>query len=63
MELCTGSQKSCTSKSWIFYEATVRVTFRGKRILNDLGQGFPREFEIFADAIVRELVTFLCFNT
>jgi hypothetical protein len=43
MELCTGPQKSCTSKSWIFHEATVRVTFRGKRILNDLGQGFPSE--------------------
>jgi hypothetical protein len=39
----------------------LNYNLRGKRILNDLGQGFPSEFEIFADAIARELETFLCF--
>ena len=63
MELYTVSERNRAFKSWIIYEATVRVTFRGKCILNDFGRGFPSEFEFFADAIVCELVTLVCFNT
>ena len=63
MELCTVPERSSALKSWIIDEATVRVTFRGKCILNDFGRGFPSEFEFFADAIMCELVTFVCFNT
>ena len=47
MELCIVPEKSSAFKSWISYEATVRVTFKGKCILNEFGQGFPSEFEFF----------------
>ena len=55
-------QISCAFKPWEFQEAILTVTLRGKCFLNDSGQCFPSEYDIFADAIMRELETLLYYN-